>query len=291
MEIEVARHAKQGNRVASDMRRVLRGLRVRSALVPPAVQFMLTVLVGVLTGMLSGMFGLGGAVISTPGIRLLGATALQAVGSTLPSILPSSVSGSVRYEREHLINGRIVLLTSAFGVPASIAGSELSGVVPGDGHLLMLATAALVGFTAYRTAFPKIRATGTDGIALHDEVSRLALIGAAAGMLSGLLGVGGGVIMVPLFSLSVGLSLKSTIATSLACVGIFAIPGTLTHWYLGHIDWSFAVALACGVIPGAWIGARFTIASSEKLLRRTVGAALGIIATIYAIGELVAWFK
>jgi uncharacterized membrane protein YfcA len=257
--------------------------------VPPAVQFTLTVLVGVLTGMLSGMFGLGGAVISTPGIRLLGASALQAVGSTLPSILPSSVSGSVRYEREHLINGRIVLLTSMFGVPASIVGSELSGVVPGDGHLLMLATAALVGFTAYRTAFPKIRVT--DGIVLHDELWRLAVIGAAAGMLSGLLGVGGGVIMVPLFSLSVGLSLKSTIATSLACVGIFAIPGTLTHWHLGHIDWSFALALAIGVIPGAWIGARFTIASSEKLLRRTVGAALGIIATIYAIGELVAWFK
>jgi uncharacterized membrane protein YfcA len=256
----------------------------------PAVQFVLTVLVGVLTGMLSGMFGLGGAVISTPGIRLLGATALQAVGSTLPSILPSSVSGSVRYEREHLINGRIVLLTSAFGIPASVAGSELSGAVPGDGHLLMLATAALVGFTAYRTAFSRLRVVELEPV-LHTEVWRLAIIGAAAGMLSGLLGVGGGIIMVPLFSLWVGLSLKSTIATSLACVGLFALPGTLTHWYLGHIDWAFAIALAIGVIPGAWIGAHFTVTAGEPLLRRTVGSALGIIAAIYAIGELVAWIK
>ena len=75
-------------------------------------------------------------------------------------------------------------------------------------------------------------------------------------MLSGLLGIGGGILMVPAFSAWVGLPLKETIATSLACVGIFAIPGTLTHWYLGHIDWTFAVALAIGVIPGAQIGAR-----------------------------------
>ena len=65
--------------------------------------------------------------------------------------------------------------------------------------------------------------------------------------------------MVPAFSAWVGMPLKETIATSLACVGIFAIPGTLTHWYLGHIDWTFAVALAVGVIPGARIGAHFTI--------------------------------
>ncbi len=81
--------------------------------------------------------------------------------------------------------------------------------------------------------------------------------------------------MVPAFSAWVGLPLKETIATSLACVGIFAIPGTITHAIQHDIDWTFAIALAIGVIPGAQIGARFTIATDDKTLRYTVGAALG----------------
>ena len=76
--------------------------------VPAAVQFALTLLVGFGAGVLSGMFGIGGAVVSTPAIRVLGASALEAIGSTLPSILPSSISGSFRYHRERLIRGRVV---------------------------------------------------------------------------------------------------------------------------------------------------------------------------------------
>jgi uncharacterized membrane protein YfcA len=260
--------------------------------VPAVLQFALTVAVGVASGVLSGMFGIGGAVVTTPAIRVLGATTFEAIGSTLPAILPSSISGSLRYNREHLIRGRIFLLASAFGVPATIVGSRLSRAVPGNGHWLMIATAVLVGFTAYRTAFPVERPDGTIGTAdnLRDEWWTLGLIGLAAGMLSGLLGIGGGILMVPAFSAWVGLPLKETIATSLACVGVFAVPGTITHAIQGDIDWSFAIALAIGVIPGAQIGARLTIASDDRTLRYTVGTALGIIAVIYAAGEVAALF-
>jgi uncharacterized membrane protein YfcA len=255
---------------------------------PLWLEIAITVLVGVATGVLSGMFGIGGAVVSTPAIRALGATALQAIGSTLPSILPSSISGSLRYHRESFILWRIVVLTSVLGIPASVAGSRLSGAVPGNGHALMILTAGLVAYTGYRTAFPTVRTLERAGEPLHDEWWRLAIIGMAAGALSGLLGIGGGILMVPAFSAWVGMPLRQTIATSLACVGIFAIPGTLTHWYLGHIDWTFAAALAVGVIPGARIGAHFTINATDKLLRYSVGSALGIIALIYAAGEVLA---
>jgi uncharacterized membrane protein YfcA len=259
--------------------------------VPPWLQFAITVLFGVLTGILSGMFGIGGAVISTPAIRALGATALEAVGSTLPSILPSSISGSVRYRREKMILGHVALVTCIFGVPASVIGSRLSDTVPGNGHALMIATALLVGYTGYRTAFPTDRELQRVGTPISDEWWRLAVIGLAAGALSGLLGIGGGILMVPAFSAWVGIPLKETIATSLVCVGIFAIPGTLTHWYLGHIDWTFAIALAIGVIPGAQIGAHFTINAADRVLRYSVGAALGIIAAIYCAGEVLALIK
>ena len=160
------------------------------------------------------------------------------------------------------------------GALFSIAGALLSDQVPGDGHLLTMSAALLIGYTAIRIARWPVApplAAETDAEmaveasgAVHDEVWRLLVIGVAAGLLSGLLGIGGGILMVPLFSGWLRIPLKETIATSLACVGIFAMPGTITHALHGHIDWSYAIPLAIGVDPRRRIGANVTIGSSER---------------------------
>src|SRR3954452_3545469 len=114
----------------------------------PALQITGTLIVGVATGVLSGMFGIGGAVVLFPAIRALGATPLEGVGSTLPSILPSSIFGTLRYHRDGFVRWSVVRWTGAFGIAASVGGSLLAGVIPGNGHVLMLLTAALVAFAA-----------------------------------------------------------------------------------------------------------------------------------------------
>jgi hypothetical protein len=258
------------------------------------VQVGLTLLAGVATGVLSGMFGIGGAVVSTPAIRALGATPLEGVGSTLPSIFPSSITGTLRYHRDGFVRWRVVWWTGAFGIGASVGGALLADEVPGGGHVLMLLTAGLIAFTAYRTVF--LRATSVPvsvgaaaaAVPVRDEWWRLGIIGVGAGGLSGLLGVGGGIVMVPAFSSWARLPLKDTIASSLAVVGILAVPGTITHALLGHIAWKFAIPLSIGVIPGARIGAHFTINASDRTLRLAVGSMLGALAVVYAIGELLA---
>jgi len=78
----------------------------------------LTLVLGGVTGALSGLFGVGGAVISTPGIRALGATAVAAVGTTLPSIIPGATSGALRYRREGLIDARTVAWAAPLGIVA-----------------------------------------------------------------------------------------------------------------------------------------------------------------------------
>ena len=264
------------------------------------LQVVLTLLLGVATGVLSAMFGVGGAVISTPGIRALGATPLEGIGSTLPSIFPSSITGTLRYHKEGFVLWRAVAWTAAFGAPAAVLGSLVTASIPGKGHLQMIATAALVGLTGYRTSRqPKpqpvpVAAPAVDAPPLDDApVGKVgwwcyALIGLGAGALSGLLGVGGGILMVPAFQGWLRMGLKETIATSLACVGLLAIPGTITHTLKHHIDWTFAVPLSIGVIPGAQIGARLAIKAADRSLRRVTGIVLGTIAVLYAAAEIIA---
>lgn len=297
-----------------------RGPAVACAVVPEPWRTILTLLAGLATGVLSGMFGVGGAVLSNPAIRALGAAPLVSVGSTLPSILPSAVSGSLRYRREHLVVGRVALWTTATGLTASIGGALLAGTIPGDGHVLLIMIACLLAFTAYRLGnVPRSSsAPARSTTAVEDPVGdlttpatdleaasesdvdrsspadrrteswRLGVIGVAAGGLSGLLGLGGGVIMVPAFTEWLRLTIKESVATSLLCVGALAVPGTITHAVLGHIDWGFAIPLSIAVIPGARIGAHLAIRASVRRLRITVAIGLGLIAIAYAAGEIAA---
>jgi uncharacterized membrane protein YfcA len=124
--------------------------------------------------------------------------------------------------------------------------------------------------------------------ARRDEPWRLGLIGLAAGSVSGLLGIGGGVLLVPAFASWVRLTVKESVATSLLCVGALAVPGMITHAVLGNIDWAFAIPLAIAVIPGAQLGAHLAIRSTERALRLTVAIGLGSIAIAYGVGEVIA---
>lgn len=255
---------------------------------------MLTVGLGVVTGIMSGAFGVGGAVVSTPGIRALGATPIESVGSTLPSVLPSALSGSLKYGRAGLVDWRAVGLTTPAGVLTAVGGALLAPRVPGDGHPLMIATAVLLLLSGLRMmAHP--RPEGPEPVDVGAAVApprRGAApfigTGAFAGLLSGLLGIGGGAVLVPAYTHLTGLPIKKAIATSLVCVGLFAIPGTITHAIEGDINWRFALFLCVGVVPGARIGAAFALRTAEYRLRVIVGIFLSVLAIIYGVGEILA---
>jgi uncharacterized membrane protein YfcA len=379
------------------------------------VRDVLALLLGFVTGVLSALFGIGGAIVSNPGLRALGASPLVAVGTTLPSILPGAISGTLRYRREGLIDWGLIAPAAAAGLLAVVGGSLLSHAVPGQGHLLLLLIAVLLAFTAWRTAFtgpgpepeggrnhrfppepgsgdtrerptqpapgagddpehaaspapgagdnpehaaspsatlplrgashrrvgfpradawddrsrssgspdpdprnptspergpdpaqpssdpaeagqgppasdqpdprPSASDRGDPGRLAHRQRWIAAGIGLVAGLLSGLLGIGGGVIMVPAFTEVLSMSLKSAIATSLVCVGIFGVPATITHAFLGDVDWRLAILLAIGVIPGARVGAALTIRTAERRLRLAVGVFLGLVALVYLVTE------
>jgi uncharacterized membrane protein YfcA len=253
--------------------------------------FLLVFGFGVLSGVLASLVGIGGAVITTPLIRLLGATPIAAVGSTVPAILPGALSGSLRYQREGYIDWRAVRSCAPGGVGAAILGAWVADLV--DAGWLMVVTAVLVLWSGWRLLAGARPTEENDGEPDSGQGSSertppwiFAALGVAAGFLAGLLGVGGGIILTPGLTLYGGLRVKHAVATSLATVAFMSVSALVTHVALGHIDWRFATPLAIGIVPGARLGASITIGASERRMRVLAGSLLLVIAVVYLVREL-----
>lgn len=267
------------------------------------------VAVGFASGVLSGMFGIGGGLITTPAIRLLlGYAELVAVGTPLPVILPGAITGALAYYRRGSADVRAGVTMGVVGAAGSVAGAVLSSRL--GGTIVLLATAALIVWAAAdmllqeRAARRVARSAAPDADAAvgeaesdealvseiappHGRIStwRLVAIGLAAGLYSGLLGLGGGFIIVPGLTRYCGVPVKRAIGTSLITVAVLAIPGSIAHSALGHIDWGLAALLAIGVVPGAALGARLTRRASDSALRLAFAALLVVVGAWLAINE------
>jgi uncharacterized protein len=243
---------------------------------------LVAVLIGLASGILSGLFGVGGGIVMTPGIQvLLGAAPIVALATPLPVILPTAITGALTYRRAGEIDERAALWMAIPGVAAAAVGAALTDVV--DTHLLLVITAVLLASQAVailrgrRRGSREGRRAATPGI--------YAGIGVAAGLVSGLLGIGGGLIIVPLLAGWLGMPLKRALGTSLLAIVVLVIPGTIVHAALGHIDWGIFLAVTLGAVPGAMIGARIALGSRERTLRLAVGSFLLVVAAAYGVSE------
>ena len=261
----------------------------------------ISLLVGFFAIGLTNMFGVGGGGVATPALRIfLGVTPAIALGTTLPVAIPAAVAGAYTYYRHGYVS-----VTSAFycclgGLVGSVGGALLTRVV--NLNYIMIATGAVVLYLAAiveRRGITgremKSRAPGPPGGGgaepgpERDSRRRLFLavgIGLAAGLLSGLLGVGGGIVLIPSFLYLLEFPLKKAFGTSLAVVAVIAVPGTIVHAFLGHISWMLALYLVLGSIPGAYLGARISIEAHERLLYVLFGAVLFAFGTLFIVKEV-----
>ena len=275
-------------------------------------EFLGIVAIGFVSGVLSGMFGIGGGIITTPAIRLLlDAPALVAVGTPLVAIIPSTVTGALAYRREGLADVRAGVKMGLIGALTAVAGAWLTRRV--GGSIVLLATAALMIYVAAEMVVQAIRPRSAAPLPTGEEAEaaamgevelaqeagasaadaakrtgtlRLAGIGALTGFYSGFLGLGGGFVLVPMLNRWLRFDLKRAIGTSLVAIAVLSIPGAVTHWLLGNVDVRIAVGLVIGVIPGAALGARIAIGSSERALRLGFAMLLAVVGTWLAVTEL-----
>jgi uncharacterized protein len=248
------------------------------------VEAVLGVLAGFAAGVLAGMFGVGGGVVSTPAISAIyGVAPVVAVATPLPVIFPTAVVGAETYRRSGQIDLRAAAWISGFGAFAAAAGAALTGIV--NGHLLLIVTAVLLAWQAVEVARG---ATVREATARREAtVWVYAGVGLIAGLASGLLGIGGGIVIVPMLAGWLGMPLKRALGTSLAAIVAIVVPGAAVHAALGHIDWGIALALALGSVAGAQVGARIALGTRERTLRLLVGGFLGLVAVAYGVNQAI----
>jgi uncharacterized membrane protein YfcA len=246
-------------------------------------QVVIGVLVGFVAGLMSGLFGVGGGIVTTPAIQvLLGGAPYVAVGTPLPVIFPTALVGAFTYYRGGEVSMRAAAWAAGPGMFGAIAGAAVTAVV--NPHALLVATAVLIGWQAVSVARAKeyrIRPRGTTSGWSY------ALLGLFTGFVSGLLGVGGGIVFVPIVTTVLGMPLKRALGTSLVVIAAIAIPGTIVHASLGHIDWTIFAVLVIGVLPGARLGANLALGARERTLRTLVGVFLFAVAIAYGVEEMV----
>lgn len=254
----------------------------------------LAVLVGLASGYFSGQFGIGGGLITTPGIRLLlGKSALIALGTPLVVIIPTAMTGAFTYFKRGFVHGNLALRLALWGVAGVIWGSFSTAYV--SASLLMLATAVVIFGVGIAFLRPSKEEDGTRGLAGSPQASERArrreqrlviVVGLAGGFYSGLLGMGGGLLLIPALIWIFGLRIKEAFGTSLVINSVYALPGSIIHSYLGHVDLALAGLIILGVFPGAYLGARVTIGLPDKVVRVLFGAFMLLVAAYFAYFEV-----
>lgn len=228
-----------------------------------------TLAIGFVAGILSGAFGIGGGVLMVPALRLvLGEEALVAVGSTLPVIIPSAITGASQYLRAGVADLRSGIRLGVCGVPFAILGAWLAEWA--GGRIVMTALAVMVVAVAADTVWQAVRPRPAVEAAAEQPTLgwvRSALVGGSTGVYSGFLGLGGGFIMVPMLVRFGRFSTKQAIGTSLIAIVLLVLPSSITHFLLGNTDLAVVALLILGVVPGALVGSRAMLRVSDRKAR------------------------
>ncbi|HEY8483482.1 MAG TPA: sulfite exporter TauE/SafE family protein [Longimicrobiales bacterium] len=262
--------------------------------------------VGFAVGVLAGLVGIGGGVLIVPFLYFFyghpgwngvtvppGLHATLAHATSLFIIVPTAVRGVLAYHRSGLVAWRVALPIAGAALLAAIAGARLALLLPagalkaGFGLFLIGSGVQLIWG---RTPEPRREPRGSP--------LAMAATGVGVGLLSALLGVGGGLVAIPALIYLVGLDLRRVAATSLAIVLFAAIAGTVTYvvsgWgapglppgSLGYVHFAAALPILVGSILAVRWGVLINQRLPTRLLQQVFGVLLGVLGLQLAVENL-----
>jgi len=262
------------------------------------VNIFLIVFIGMVVGALSGLFGVGGGFLMTPLLIFLGIPPVVAVGSEAPHVLASSVSGVIAHWRKRNVDFKMGFFLLSGGVIGSTLGVNLFKLLKTYGQIdiviqfLFIIFLGFIGmsmaFESAKTTIKNYRTTSAIRTKLHQHswihglpfklrfhrsklyISAIPpiLIGFFVGVLSAMMGVGGGFIMIPAMVYILGMSTNVVVGTSLFQIIFVTANSTFFQSYLNQtVDIVLSALMILGGVIGAQIGVRIGSQLKAEYLR------------------------
>ena len=262
------------------------------------INIFLIVFIGMLVGALSGLFGVGGGFLMTPLLIFLGIPPVVAVGSEAPHVLASSVSGVIAHWRKKNVDFKMGFFLLSGGIIGSTLGVNLFKLLKTYGQidiviqLLFLIFLGFIGtsmaFESAKTTIKNYRTTSAIRTKLHQHswihglpfklrfhrsklyISAIPpiLIGFFVGVLSAMMGVGGGFIMIPAMVYLLGMSTNVVVGTSLFQIIFVTANSTFFQSYLNQtVDIVLSALMILGGVIGAQIGVKIGSKLKAEYLR------------------------
>jgi uncharacterized membrane protein YfcA len=256
------------------------------------IEFLLLPFLGVLIGIVAAMIGIGGGVLIVPLLTLLtlyGLSTTQAVGTSLAAIVFTSLASTANYSRQKRIDYKTGLILAAVTIPGAWVGAYLTSIV--EERLLGLIFGFFLIFVAMRMIFrfnffslhrssartgERCRIVDSEGSVFEYDADVWLgfVLSFFGGLASGLLGIGGGSVLVPIMTLVMRIPIHVTVATSMFIMIFTSISGVVQHFLSGNVRFEYALPLASGTVFGAQIGAYLSKRVSSRNLRRIFGVIL-----------------
>ena len=262
------------------------------------INILLIIFIGMMVGGLSGLFGVGGGFLMTPLLIFLGIPPAVAVGTEAPHVLASSVSGVIAHWRNKNVDFKMGFFLLLGGVIGSTVGVNIFKILKNFGQIdiviqmLFIIFLSIIGlsmaFESARTTIRKYRTTSIIRTKLHQHswihglpfktrfprsklyISTIPpiIIGFFVGILSAMMGVGGGFIMIPAMVYILGMSTNVVVGTSLFQIIFVTANSTFFQSYLNQtVDIILAALMIVGGVIGAQIGARIGTKLKAEYLR------------------------
>jgi uncharacterized membrane protein YfcA len=227
----------------------------------------LSVVIGVSLGMLGG----GGSILTVPILLYVAdLPAKEAIAASLFVVGVTSLAGLVSHARAGRVNWRTGLLFGLAGMAGAFVGGLVGGHAPGD--WLLVAFALMMVATSLAMLRGRKTRAGTHASAEGDlPLARILVDGSVVGLVTGLVGAGGGFLVVPALVLLGGVSMSVAVGTSLVVIAMKSFAGLGGYLTSVHLDWGLVLGVTAAAVVGSVIGGRLAGKVPEAALRKAFG--------------------
>jgi uncharacterized membrane protein YfcA len=250
--------------------------------------------IGFIIGTIATMAGIGGGAYIVPTLTILYSFApANAVGTSLTCIIFTAAAATINYWRQKRIFFKTGLIMAVLTAPGALLGAYITTILSPDE--LGSAFAIFIVLIAIRLTFTnnpltkgnaaskprteeKLFESDSEMISAKKTLAIGIFLGFFGGIASGLFGLGGGVLVVPIMTLAMRMPIHAATATSMFTMVFTTASGVTQHYFSGHVNFEYALLLAVGTVLGAQLGAHWSRRVSGDNLRRFLAVVLVIVA-------------